>query len=155
MVAKICLISGLVLISIFSAEARLGENKTQLEERFGAPAEIQQQAELGFVQHLYENFDLLIGVTLIDGKSAAEQYTRTTGKKNSEGKPILTAIPMEIAQAILNANAEGGTWKQIGIEDGARRFVRSDDEAIAVFFEGKGAISEIRVSYRIKVAPSE
>jgi len=129
-----------------STNARLGEDETSLQKRFGNPIETQKVTQFDFVQYIYKNHDLLIGVTLIDGKSASEQYTRTSGKTNAQGKPVLTAIPAEIAQAILKANADGAEWKEIGLDQGARRFLRSDEEALAVFFEGKGFITEIRIS---------
>ncbi len=138
---------GLCLLALaLPAQARLGETEQELTKRFGHPVESSKIEKFEFVQHIYKNHDLLIGVTLIDGKSASEQYTRTSGKENAEGKPILTAIPADIAQAILGANAGGAEWQEVGKQDGARRFMRSDKEALAVFFEGSGFISEIRIS---------
>lgn len=139
-------IAVLSCLAVSPLQARLGEDESELAKRFGAPIETQKVTKLDFIQHIYQNHDLLIGVTLIDGKSASEQYTRTTGKTDAEGKPILTVIPEEIAQAILKANANGGEWQEVSKDQEARRFMRSDKQALAVFFTGRGFISEIRIS---------
>jgi len=147
-VIKLKQVTVVVLLLGFSlsAEARLGEDEAALQKRFGNPIETQKVTKFDFIQHIYKNHDLLIGVTLIDGKSASEQYTRTSGKNDAQGQPILTMIPEQIAQAILQANTGEGEWKEVGSDKEARRFLRSDEKALAVFFSGKGFISEIRIS---------
>lgn len=136
----------LLLSSPFSLEARLGEDEAELKKRFGNPVETQKVTKFDFVQHIYKKHPFLIGVTLIDGRSASEQYTMTTGETTDQGKPKLAAIAPDLAQAILKANAAGAEWNELGSDEEAQRFMRSDEEALAVFFKGKGFISEIRIS---------
>ncbi|MGF1678367.1 MAG: hypothetical protein ACFCUX_04140 [Candidatus Methylacidiphilales bacterium] len=126
--------------------ARLGENEAELKKRFGEPVTRQPVRELNFEVISYKNHDLQITVTLMGGKSASEQYLRTEGKKDAAGKPLLIPIPAEMATAILNANAQDGTWQELPPEEGKRKFVRSDKEGLALFFLLGSIITEVRIS---------
>ncbi|MEM6820529.1 MAG: hypothetical protein AAF558_01125 [Verrucomicrobiota bacterium] len=145
-VSAYLLVIGMILVNGSTAVARLGDSEAKLEERFGKPVKNQKVKELQFEQRTYQNHDLIIGVTLIEGKSASEQYLRTAGKKDDSGNPVILPIPEKLALAILKANAGDGEWKELSGEPGKRKFLRSDQEALALFFEAGGVIQEIRVS---------
>jgi hypothetical protein len=81
----------MLMAGSFPAQARLGEDLKALEERFGSPIEDKQVSELDLRQLSFRNHDLMVGVTLIDNRSASEQYVRSTFKRDSEGKLILIA----------------------------------------------------------------
>ncbi len=121
-----------------------------LEERFGAPIEDKQIPELELRQLSFRNHDLMIGVTLIDNRSASEQYVRSTFKRDAEGKLILLPIPRELAGAILEANRNGSVWKKISQPgDAEEKYLRGDEEAIALYKleeVKKEAIVEVRLS---------
>jgi len=143
----LCFLSGSFLFAApSSAFGRLGENEKALEARFGKPVENQLIRKLDFEQRSYRNHDLMIGVTLIDGRSASEQYMRVTDEVDADGKPVLAPIPEPLAKAILQANAAGGQWEELTPEENKRRFIRSDKEALALFFVKNGVITELRIS---------
>jgi hypothetical protein len=135
-----------LLLASLPLHARLGENEQELAQRFGAPIETQKIKQLDFEQRTYKKTPFLIGVTLIDGKSASEQYMLTTGKKDKAGNPALAPIAAELAQAILKANAADAEWNELEGELGKRRFLRSDKSALALFLMRGPAITEIRIS---------
>jgi len=137
---------GVLFLLVASGFARLGETEKELQERFGPPVENQKISQLDFEQRSYKNHDLLIGVTLIDGMSASEQYLRTTDRVDGEGNPVLAPIPEPLARAILQANAQGHDWNELDSEAGKRKFVRSDEQALALFLETQGVIKEVRIS---------
>lgn len=142
-----CLFSaGILFFGPQPALGRLGEDEKALEARFGKPVENQLIRKLDFEQRSYRNHDLMIGCTLIDGRSASEQYMRVTDEVDAEGKPVLAPIPEPLAKAILQANAAGGQWEELSPEEGKRRFVRSDKEALALYFVKNGVITELRIS---------
>lgn len=131
----------------FPAQARLGEELKVLEERFGAPIEDKRIPELELRQLSFRNIDLMVGVTLIDNRSASEQYVRSTFKRDSDGKLILLPIPRELAGAILEANRNDSVWKKISQPgDAEEKYLRGDEGAIALYKIEKDQIVEVRLS---------
>lgn len=142
-----CLILvGMVSVISSVVHARLGEDEATLAKRFGAPIKSQKVDAMELEQRTYQNNDLLIGITMIDGRSASEQYLRSTGRSDAEGKPIVAPIAEPLAMAILKANGNDVEWRELEPEAGKRRFLRADNEALALFFISDGIIREIRVS---------
>jgi hypothetical protein len=137
----------ILMAGSFPAQARLGEDLKALEERFGSPIEDKQVSELDLRQLSFRNHDLMVGVTLIDNRSASEQYVRSTFKRDSEGKLILIPIPRALAGAILEANRNGSTWSKIS-QPGAteEKYLRGDEEAIAYYKIQQDHIVEVRLS---------
>jgi len=130
------------------AEARLGEALEELNKRFGKPIEEKIVSELNLKQISYKNHDLLIGVTLIDGKSASEQYMRSSFKRDENGKLILLPLSKDLVDAIMGANASGLDWNLVSKEESAdsKKYVRADMGALAMVAYTHGNISEVRLS---------
>jgi hypothetical protein len=139
-----CLILSLAACS--RVEARLGESKEKLEQRFGKPL---QQSAVGvgdLRQHVYVNKDLMITVLVTANESVLEQYVRLKEAPKEGQKPVVIPIPEPLAMNILSANGEGSSWEPFESNSTLRRFIRKDQKGFATFTMEQGVITEVRIS---------
>ena len=83
------------------AFARIGETEAQIVARYGAslPAD-NAKTMLGQPIKVFLTADLRVGVAFIDGKSAAESFSKVDG----------TEIPDSEIQVVLQSNTAGSHW---------------------------------------------
>lgn len=91
-------------IAIFArpALARIGETEQQIEARYGKLVNASLKGMQGMEILIYQSAGMKIGVTFIDGKSAAEFYSKDD---NSD-------LSREEIDVILEANAGGKKWEK-------------------------------------------
>jgi hypothetical protein len=82
------------------AFARIGETETQIVARYGQSLPANATTMLGQPVKVFLTADLRVGVAFIDGKSAAEFFSKVDG----------TEIPDKEIQVILQSNTAGSHW---------------------------------------------
>jgi len=130
---KMLIVWGLVL-SAAVAQARLGESAAELQTRFGPPLKQTPSKIAGVVDCEYRNKDLVIVISIFQGKSVVERYLR----KNP--------MPLQLAAAILQANSEGSQWNEQESSSVGRRLVRADKKALAVVAKEGDLIRQVEIS---------
>jgi len=93
-----------VLLICSSANARIGENESQIEARYGKPFKTFTAAESPrpAVKKMYKSAGIVILVSFLNGVSESESYAKPDAKINR------TEV-----ETILQANAQGKEWKEI------------------------------------------
>ena len=82
------------------AFARIGEMEAQIVARYGESLPANATTMLGQPVKVFLTHDLRVGVAFIDGKSAAEFFSKIDG----------TDIPDSEIQVILQSNTAGSHW---------------------------------------------
>ena len=89
--------------------ARLGETEAQCEQRYGKPQDSLSDKSFpvlsGAVNRIYQYQGWCIGIAFLDGEAAIISYSK------SAKAPSGVAIRNDEAQAILDAEGNGGEWK--------------------------------------------
>jgi hypothetical protein len=87
-----------------SANARIGENQSQIEARYGKPVKIFAAAEppRPALKKMYKSDGIVIIVGFLNGVSESEYYSKPNAK-----------IDRTEVETLLQANAQGKEWKQI------------------------------------------
>jgi hypothetical protein len=119
------------------AQANIGDNLTQLRQRYGSAKDMggQMLFEVRFTDdqivpardavHPEEHFSITV---YFDGDhSAMEVFTRNTGD------PAKAALTQADIDRIMAAAGDGQTWNQVGSSSGKPTWLRSDKKLIARF----------------------
>ena len=96
------LLTALLICS--SANARIGENESQIEARYGKPFKTFTAAEppRPALKKMYKSDGIVIIVSYLNGVSESEYYSKPHAK-----------IDRTKVETLLKANAHGKEWKQI------------------------------------------
>jgi hypothetical protein len=113
----------MILTTVLSARATLGERDERIDDAYGNVVERHLRDD-GTVSILYHKDQgrYLYFVVFANGRSILEGYSHVKGKDLSE---------KEVAR-FLKANSAGATWMPVGTSK-ERRFKRSDDKAEATY----------------------
>lgn len=96
------------MISVTSAQARVGETVPQVEARYGKPMKRERRETYGFSrEYSYQGFRVLVGFR--EGVSFAESYRKI---------PPAPFLDAEIS-ALLKQHGDGGKWERLPLSTGA------------------------------------
>jgi hypothetical protein len=96
------IVLALVIMLVIGRPAfgRIGETEAQIVARYGESLPANAKTMLGQPLKVFLTADLRVGVAFIDGKSAAELFSKIDG----------TEIPDSEIQVILQSNTAGSHW---------------------------------------------
>lgn len=111
---RLILFSSLTLLSVCNASAKLWESKAELDARYGQPIRVEDHVVGKTYVYNFKRFTVL--VTLLDGKSQSELYSRSDGKY---------LVPIEVIN-LLNLNTiPNHNWEptdgMFGLVDSVRK----------------------------------
>lgn len=107
---KLLVIFSLLVISAASSQARLGESIKELKRRYGQPIDVQETREAGADRYTFQWQQYTIAVTVLQGLSVSEEFTRQNAREFSlEEVRLLLA---ESTPGLTWAQVNGNTWKQ-------------------------------------------
>jgi len=104
---------GLSLLFILSAQARIDDTETDLEQRYGKAKESKDGYNERHKVRLYEISDYIIMVDVLDGRSASEFFTRKGGEpfSNTEINTLLAANQLNGQWTNTMGNDLVGWWE--------------------------------------------
>lgn len=100
---KTILAALLVVLLPLSGEARLGDSLKELKRRYGQPMDGANPKEAGSSQYTFYWEQYTLTVTLLDGFSVAEEFTRRNNRD----------FTLQEVRYLLNESTPGLTWTQV------------------------------------------
>ena len=140
--------------SLPSAFARIGENRADIEARYGKPVEPPRTAERGpgdNCTYHYGGFEIV--VRFIEGISAGETFSRLPKEGPPTHDPVermerlnRPAITREEAVYLLDLNSANQPWRQVpAIAAGWIAWERNDGALSAYLIPGPGILASLSI----------
>ena len=120
---KLLILSGLLCVSLAGATfARVGENETEVEARYGKPGkDMGTQDNVHQVGYMAQGFMIL--VDFVNGVSQREGFAN----------PDTSPLSNEAIEQILKLNTpEGEKWRQGQAPSGEKAWRRNDEKVVAI-----------------------
>lgn len=127
---KIILLTPFILaVAMVAAQARIGEDASQLAERYGEPLSKSVQKpgpdKIGLTVETFQKNGFEVDVTLLDGASVEESFQKMNGEP----------FTSEEIQTLLDDNSEGRAWQAPQSMKGQTEWMR-DDGSMATLANG-------------------
>lgn len=107
---KSFLMFAIVVLLAVPGQARLGDSLNELKRRYGQPMDADNTKEAGAAQYSFNWNQYAIIVTLQDGFSVAEEYTRRNGRDFTLQE--VNELLKESSPGLAWTQVDGSTWKQ-------------------------------------------
>jgi hypothetical protein len=117
-------------VAMLAAQARIGEDASQLAERYGSPLSRTTQKpgpdKIGLVLETFLKNGFEVDATLLDGVSVEETFHKVNGD----------SFTSEEIQTLLADNSEGRNWQAPQRVKGSTQWMR-DDGSMATLTDGR------------------
>jgi hypothetical protein len=101
----------LLLLSLATSQARLGENLKDLKKRYGQPIDADGSTEVGADHYVFRWYSYQVSVIIRDGWSVSETFTRNDHKDFSLSD--VHDLLVESSDPGLSwTQVDGSTWRQ-------------------------------------------
>ena len=119
----------LVMLTPFTALARIGEIPDECKKRYGKVVELSKDAHTSSMT--FENAGFDIKATFWKGKAHLMAYAKKRKEADAEAQPRPGLSDRDI-NAFLAVNTGNEVWQQIPSDDEKKTWYRSDEEVAAV-----------------------